>query len=54
MTALYDQYIANWKANSGEALVLFNLAGRYSQYVNWGLLEYIEQPTSPKYTALIN
>lgn len=54
MTAVYDQYIANWKANSGEALVLFNLAGRYSQFGNWGLLEYIEQPTSPKYTALIN
>lgn len=54
MTALYDQYIANWQANSGEVLVLFNLAGRYSQFGNWGLLEYIEQPTSPKYTALIN
>lgn len=54
MTALYDQYIVNWKANSGEVLVLFNLAGRYSQFGNWGLLEYIEQPTSPKYQALIN
>lgn len=54
MTALYDQYIAHWKANSTEVMVLFNLAGRYSQYGNWGLLEYIEQPVSPKYRALIN
>lgn len=54
MTAIYDQYIASWQANSSEVLVLFNLAGRYSQYGNWGLLEYIEQPTSPKYAALTN
>lgn len=54
MTALYDQYIIHWKANSSEAMVFFYLAGRYSEFGNWGLLEYIEQPASPKYTAIIN
>ncbi|HND47660.1 MAG TPA: hypothetical protein PLL95_03815, partial [Anaerolineales bacterium] len=42
-----------WREANGEVFVLFNLAGRYGRFGNWGLLEYIEQPSSPKYDAVL-
>ena len=54
MGQLYNDYLAAWQANSPEVMVLFQLASRSSQYGHWGLLEYIEQATSPKYQAVLD
>lgn len=54
MGQLYREYMAAWQANSSDVMVLFQLASRSSQYGHWGLLEYIEQPTSPKYQAVLD
>lgn len=53
MEAVYVDYLKTWREANGEVFVLFNLAGRYGRFGNWGLLEYIEQPSSPKYDAVL-
>lgn len=53
MSGLYIQYLKDWEAMAnGETIVLYNFSGRYSRFGNWGLLEYIEQTSSPKYDAI--
>ena len=54
MGQAYTAYLEAWQANSSDVMVLFQLASRSSQYGHWGLLEYIEQPTSPKYQAVLD
>lgn len=53
MQAVYLDYLEAWHESNGGVFVLFNLAGRYGRFGNWGLLEYIEQSSSPKYDAVL-
>lgn len=53
MNEIYLQYLKDWQMEAfGETFVLYYFAGRYSQFGNWGLMEYIEQENSPKYRAV--
>jgi len=53
MNEIYLQNLKDWQMEAfGETFVLYYFAGRYSQFGNWGLMEYIEQENSPKYRAV--
>ena len=53
METIYRTYLDGWRAQGGELFAHFSLAGAYSKWGNWGALEYINQPGSPKYNALL-
>lgn len=53
---LYDEYLARWKALTGNALFMhFTDSGPYSRFGSWGALESPDQDfgSSPKYQALL-
>ncbi|MFN8399030.1 MAG: hypothetical protein U0X74_03365 [Anaerolineales bacterium] len=54
MGDIYSDYLQMWQEAHGETFVLFNFAGRYGRFGSWGLMEYIEQPSSPKYDAVVD
>ncbi|MDQ1469019.1 MAG: hypothetical protein QOJ99_499 [Bryobacterales bacterium] len=55
MESVYTQYLQNWAASGGDVLVHFNDVGAFTEYGNWGALEYQDQDpnTAPKYRALM-
>ncbi|MFZ6028724.1 MAG: cellulose-binding protein [Chloroflexota bacterium] len=54
MYAVYRQYLNAWKEAGGGLFMAFSLCGGYGRYGSWGALEYINQPDTPKYRALID
>ncbi|HEY1017011.1 MAG TPA: hypothetical protein VGE07_30130 [Herpetosiphonaceae bacterium] len=52
MQGTYRQYLDSWRASGGHTFVAFNFAGTYGKWGNWGALEYVTQPSTPKWTAL--
>ena len=53
MGQLYTQYLNTWKANGGQLFMHFASVGRYSRWGFWGLLEHVDQASSPKYDAVL-
>ncbi len=55
METLYRRYIARWKADVGDYLVLYSSINPISQYGAWGLMEYPGQPLAdaPKMRAVL-
>lgn len=52
MQSVYRQHLDDWRSNGGHTFVAFNFTGTYSKWGNWGALEYVTQPSTPKWTAL--
>lgn len=50
----YIQYLNGWRDRGGQLFANFSLAGGYSKWGSWGVLEYINQPSAPKYDALLD
>jgi len=49
----YLQYLNGWRSQGGQLFANFSLAGGYSKWGSWGVLEYISQPAAPKFDALL-
>lgn len=56
MYDIYRQYLADWKALTGDTLALYNSGGSISKYGAWGIREYAGQPLSetPKRRAVLD
>jgi hypothetical protein len=52
MKQLYLDNFSNWKAEGGELFMHFVDISSYGRHGSWGALEYLSQPTSPKWEAL--
>ena len=52
MGELYTQYLTQWQALGGQLFMHHTNTRRYTQSGSFGALEYADQATSPKYTAL--
>lgn len=50
---LYKVNFDNWREAGGELFMHFVDTSAYTQHGSWGALEYITQPTSPKWEALM-
>lgn len=53
MGAVYNRYFDGWAARGLGTFIHENNCQAYGNDGYWGALEYIEQPTSPKYGALM-
>jgi hypothetical protein len=54
MGALYERYLAEWRASGAHEMFLWNLADEPSKFGSWGLLERSTQPPaqSPKFRSV--
>lgn len=52
MGSLYSKHLDSWRTNGGHLFMAFNFTGTYSKSGSWGALEYVTQPSTPKWTAL--
>lgn len=53
MKQVYAQYLGAWRANGGRMLANFSSVGLYSKWGSWGILEFDDENTGPKYDALL-
>lgn len=53
MGALYTRYLNAWEANGGGLFEHFMNVGSWGRWGRWGALETVQQPSSPKYDALM-
>jgi len=53
MGALYTEYLAELQAAGVVEFCNFSHIGGWSKYGSWGVIEYVNQPTHPKYDALV-
>jgi hypothetical protein len=54
MGPVYQQYLNNWRDTAGRDLsVNFSSMGQYGRYGSWGVLENMNQTSTPKYDSLI-
>ncbi|MDD2769500.1 MAG: cellulose-binding protein, partial [Methylococcus sp.] len=54
MGATYQQHLQEWIDAGGGLYNLWNSVGGYSKWGSWGLLEYRDQGSSPKFDAVKN
>ncbi|MBF2076031.1 MAG: cellulose-binding protein [Synechococcales cyanobacterium C42_A2020_086] len=54
MYEVYSQLLENWKQIQGTLFMNFSDIGRPSKWGSWGVLEHVDQDTSPKYKALMD
>jgi hypothetical protein len=54
MYDIYTQLLNRWKDAGGTLFMHFSDIARPGRWGSWGALEYLEQPGSPKYDALID
>ncbi|MBJ7899634.1 MAG: cellulose-binding protein [Cyanobacteria bacterium RI_101] len=54
MGQLYEEYLQNWRDAGGGLFVNFTNVSTYGIYGSWGALEHVNDPSSPKYEALLN
>lgn len=54
MGNLYTQYLTEWKTRGGNLFAIYRLIGTSDKWGSWGLLEHINQTSSPKYDAVHN
>ncbi|MDD2770550.1 MAG: cellulose-binding protein, partial [Methylococcus sp.] len=52
MGETYRQYLDDWCNTTGELINLWTCVGDYSKWGSWGLLEYRDQGSSPKFDAV--
>ncbi|MBI1906271.1 MAG: hypothetical protein HYS20_08565 [Rhodocyclales bacterium] len=52
MGAMYTKYMTDWKSTGAETMVLFNNVSAYGSNGSWGLREYIQQTSTPKWDAV--
>jgi hypothetical protein len=52
MHTAYSTLLNSWKNSGGSALVMFNHVSTYTKWGSWGVLEHIDDSTSPKYEAI--
>ncbi|NES85474.1 MAG: cellulose-binding protein [Moorea sp. SIO2B7] len=50
----YLNYLNQWKNSGGTLFVNFSDIGRSSKWGSWGVLEHVDQESSPKYDALMD
>ncbi len=53
MGDLYASYLAEWQRQGGGMFAHFVNVGQASKWGSWGALEYLDQPGSPKFDALM-
>ncbi|MBX2808504.1 MAG: hypothetical protein KTR20_07720 [Cellvibrionaceae bacterium] len=53
MAGLYQKNFANWKASGATLFMHFVGVSAAGRHGSWGALEYLTQPTSPKWEALM-
>lgn len=51
---LYEQNFANWKEAGGTLFMHFLDVSSYSKHGSWGSVEYVTQPDTPKWEALMD
>jgi hypothetical protein len=49
----YQALFKNWQKVGGTLFNQYDFIGAYSQYGDWGILEYYNEPTSYKYQAVV-
>lgn len=54
MYDLYTELLRSWQAAGGSLFMNFSDISRPDKWGSWGVLEYVEQPHSPKYDALVD
>lgn len=54
MYNLYSELLQNWQDAGGTLFMHFSDVGKPSKWGSWGALEAVDQPSSPKYDALMN
>lgn len=54
MQQLYTSVLNEWKDSGAELHMHFVDIGSPGRYGSWGALEYLTQPTSPKWQAIVN
>jgi hypothetical protein len=54
MKEFYTRYLDDWKAAGGELCCLFSSVGGYSKWGSWGLLEFADETSSPKFDAVVD
>jgi hypothetical protein len=52
MRNFYTHYLDDWQAAGGDLICLFSSVGSYSKWGSWGLLEFADEPRSPKFDAV--
>lgn len=52
MTEVYTKMYETWKDVGGELIVWYKSTGSYSKWGSWGILESMNQISSPKYDAI--
>lgn len=53
MSAIYQDYLEDWKARGGELFAIFALTFPYGKFGSWGMLESLQQqPRPPKAQAI--
>jgi hypothetical protein len=54
MGEFYRDYLDGWQAaGGGDLCALFSSVGRYSKWGSWGLLEFADEPGSPKFDEVL-
>lgn len=54
MYGFYQQLLNDWKAVGGTLFMNFSDIGKPSKWGSWGVLEHVDQTSSPRYDALID
>jgi hypothetical protein len=50
---LYDRLFGDWRSAGGDLFFNFSNVGQYGRYGSWGVLETMQQQSSPKFDALM-
>jgi hypothetical protein len=53
MNGCYDTYLSNWDTEAGGLMCIFSSTSRYIKWGSWGVTEYHDQTSTPKYDAVI-
>jgi hypothetical protein len=53
MAEAYEKYLTTWQESGGSLLSHYTDMTVSSKYGSWGALEHVNQPSSPKYDALV-
>ena len=54
MGEIYRDYLQEWFNRGGDLFAIFNDIGQPAKFGSWGVLESVNQDSSPKYDAIVN
>jgi hypothetical protein len=54
MGDIYREYLKKWDELGGDLFVNYNDVGKPNKWGSWGLLEHVEDTSSPKYNAVMD